>query len=101
MSEDKTAHRHKVMAYWALALVVVVFLLSMPFWATDEKDAKATLEAFGFTPLQVGGFDSFGCGIDLYATKFTARNAAGKTIKGNVCRTPGMTKSTIEIDNAE
>jgi len=93
--------RQKIIAYWALAVAVVCFLLSMPFWATDEKDAKATLEAFGFTPIRVGGFDSFGCGIDLYATKFTATSPAGKTVKGNVCRTPGMTKSSIEIDNAE
>lgn len=75
-------------------------MLSLPYWATDERDTKATLEALSLTPVKIGGYDSFGCGLDLYVTQFIATNAAGKMVHGNVCYTPGVSKSKIEFDNS-
>jgi len=94
----KTPVTKKLLALWGLATLFVIFMLSLPYWATDEEGARRTLEAFNLTPVKVGGYDSFGCGLDLYSTQFTATNAAGKTVRGNVCYTPGASKSSIEID---
>ncbi len=91
----------KLLALWAAISVVIILLLSLPFWATDEADAKATLEALSLNPVHIGGYDSFGCGLDLYATQFVAKTAAGKIVRGDVCYTPGVSKSSVEFDNRQ
>jgi hypothetical protein len=73
-----------------------VFIFSAPFWATDVKEAKLVLIANGYKPITVGGFDPFGCGLDLYATKYTAFNPKGVKVKGNVCKTPRINPPTVE-----
>ena len=89
----------KLLMLWAAISIVILFMLSLPFWATDEADAKATLEALSLTPVKIGGYDSFGCGLDLFATQFIATTPAGKTVRGDVCYTPGISKSSVEFDN--
>lgn len=78
----------------------VAFMVSAPFWATDVEDAKRTLIVNGYKPITVGGFDPFGCGIDIYSTKFTAIGPKGFKVKGNVCKTPHINPSTIDEDTS-
>ncbi|HYD17147.1 MAG TPA: hypothetical protein VEF76_01545 [Patescibacteria group bacterium] len=75
------------------------FLVSAPYWATDEAGAMRVLAAQGYRNIRVGGYDSFGCGFDVYATKFTAVTPQGHAVKGNVCKTPYVSKSRVEMDD--
>jgi len=74
----------------------LIFIVSAPFWATDAKEARLVLIANGYKPITVGGFDPFGCGLDLYATKYTAVNPKGVKVRGNVCKTPRVNPPTVE-----
>ncbi|MDI1227454.1 MAG: hypothetical protein PSY14_07205 [bacterium] len=77
----------------------LVFLISAPHWAVDEAGAMRVLTAQGYTDIKTGGYDTFGCGFDIFATRFTARTAKGYPVRGNVCKTPYVSKSSIEIDD--
>lgn len=90
-------HPLKVPAIIGVA-VFVAFIITAPFWATDAQDAQRTLVLLGYKPLKVGGFDPFGCGFDIYATKFTAISPQGYMVTGNVCKTPYVSHSSVEID---
>jgi hypothetical protein len=53
---------------------------------TDDEGARRSLESQGFTDVQIGGYDAWSCGNDdTTATKFTAKNQAGKRVSGTVC----------------
>lgn len=87
-----------------LVIGVVIFALFMataPYWATDEADAYRTLVILGYKPIKIGGYDPFGCGLDVYATKFTAISPAGLKVSGNVCKTPYVSLSSVEIKTGE
>ncbi|MDF3025372.1 MAG: hypothetical protein K0R10_2733 [Alphaproteobacteria bacterium] len=77
----------------------ILFLITAPQWAVDEAGARRVLEAQGYTDIKTGGYDTFGCGFDVFATRFTARTAKGYPVKGNVCKTPYVSKSSVEIDD--
>jgi hypothetical protein len=52
----------------------------------DPKTARHALDNAGYSDIQVGGYDFFMCGKDDdFATKFTARNPAGRLVSGAVC----------------
>ena len=52
----------------------------------DTKTARRALEDAGYTDITVGGYASWYCGRDDdFATKFTARNPAGRLVSGAVC----------------
>lgn len=78
----------------------LAFLISAPHWAVDEAGARRVLEAQGYTDIKTGGYDTFGCGFDIFATRFTARTPKGYPVRGNVCKTPYVSKSSVEIDDA-
>lgn len=87
-----------------LAIGVVIFVLFMataPFWATDEKGAYRTLIVLGYKPLKVGGYDPFGCGLDIFVTKFTAIAPNGAKVFGNVCQTPYVSRPSVELKSGD
>ncbi|MEB3755108.1 hypothetical protein [Acinetobacter sp. MD2(2019)] len=52
----------------------------------SKNDAAKALQANGFTNIQTHGRAFFSCSEDdTFATKFTAKNSAGKTVTGAVC----------------
>lgn len=66
---------------------------------TNEKGARKALLDSGFYPVEVGGYDWWGCGEnDFYSTKFVAySNDSSRVVKGCVCE--GLFKSkTIRVD---
>ncbi|QRE00163.1 hypothetical protein [Burkholderia phage BCSR5] len=53
---------------------------------TDSSKAKQTLEAAGYTDIQITGYDVFACSKDdTFHTGFTARNPRGQFVEGTVC----------------
>lgn len=63
---------------------------------TNPEDARRTLESAGYSEIETGGYDFFACGKDdTYATKFTAKNPAGRTTSGTVCSGLLFKSSTI------
>jgi hypothetical protein len=84
---------------WLLvALPLLAFTASAPWWATDEAGAQKALEERELKPVTVGGYDSLGCLLDLYSTRFTAEDKDGKPVSGTVCTTPGIARARIEFD---
>ena len=81
-----------------IALALLAFTASAPWWATDVAGAWKVLEERGLKPVTVGGYDSFDCWLDLYATRFTAEDKDGKPVSGTVCTTPGIAGARIEFD---
>jgi hypothetical protein len=75
-------------------LAVTVLLVA----CDDPPTARRALEAQNLEPLQVGGYSWLMCGKgDQFATRFTARNLAGKVVTGAVCS--GWSKgATIRFD---
>lgn len=64
-------------------LIFFALLLSA---CTNESDTRRTLESEGYTDVQVDGYSWFVCSDDdVFATKFTAKNANGKIVYGTVC----------------
>ena len=73
----------------------MILLLSA---CTSEKDANRALNAAGYTEIQVGGYDFWACGEDdFFHTKFTAKNPAGKNMKGTVCSGLFFKNATIRF----
>lgn len=53
---------------------------------TNEDDTRRTLDSMGFTEITTKDYSWFACGDDYtYATRFTAKNPAGKMVSGTVC----------------
>ncbi len=68
------------------AMGLLWLLLALPGCLTDPKRTRSTLEASGFTEVEVLGYDGWACGEDdSYATRFRAKNPQGKTVEGVVC----------------
>lgn len=52
----------------------------------NREDVHRVLEDNGYTEIEVGGFDMFGCSKDdTTATKFKAKGPTGRPVKGVVC----------------
>lgn len=83
---------------WASVLALFLFTASAPFWATDEEGTRKALAERGLKPVAVGRYDSLGCLLDLYATRFAAEDKEGKVVKGVACSTPGISGIRIEFD---
>lgn len=66
----------------ALALAVLLFV----FGCTKPDSAIATLEASGYSDIELEGYAFIGCGRDDdFATGFTARSPSGRRVRGAVC----------------
>lgn len=77
------------------ALSILIALLAVT-GCTNSDDAKRTLESAGYSDIKTGGYDFFACGKDdTVATKFSARNPAGKMTTGTVCSGLLFKSSTI------
>ncbi|TNL52022.1 hypothetical protein [Acinetobacter bereziniae] len=78
--------------------IILIFVLIMMTACSSSNDAQRALEAQGFSSVQTHGPAFFSCAQgDTFATKFTAKNVNGKTVKGTVCS--GWLKgSTIRFD---
>lgn len=70
-----------------LLIFVVVGLIGLTAMTwTNAEDTRRTLQAAGFTNIEVGGHAWFACGgDDEYSTEFTARNSRGEMVSGVVC----------------
>lgn len=86
MSDDNTT---AVILKFALLLVVLIFFVA--FCASndgmqDEQAARRTLQASGFTAVEMTGWKPFTCGKgDTTSTGFKATNPAGQRVEGVVC----------------
>lgn len=78
--------------------VIFLFTGSAPFWATDEAGTRRALEERGLKPVAAGRYDSLGCLLDLYSTRFAAEDMNGKIVKGVACATPGIPGVRLEFD---
>lgn len=53
---------------------------------TNEEETRRTLNAAGYTDIQIGGYAAFACGQDdTYSTRFSAANPRGVIVEGVVC----------------
>lgn len=63
----------------------LLFLLLLT-GCTDNSGARKAIEDAGLTLVEVGGYGWLQCSEDdVFHTKFTAKNANGKTVTGVVC----------------
>lgn len=94
--------RGTLVAAFALAAGIGVGFVINSFatvgWGEDVEGARNALLDQGLTPIEVGGYSPYSCGEDdFYATKFVAKNANGRVVRGTVCA--GYYKgSTIRFD---
>jgi hypothetical protein len=69
-----------------IGLVILLVFALAPTACVDRDDTRTTLDAAGYTDITTGDYAWFECGRDdTYATRFTARNPAGKRVSGTVC----------------
>ena len=87
-----------MLVVWIPVVAIFLFTASAPFWATDEAGTRKELEDRGMRPVAIGRYDSLGCLLDLYATRFAAEDKDGKIVKGVACRTPGIPGIRLEFD---
>jgi hypothetical protein len=67
-------------------LILVLGVLSLTA-CTDKSGAINALQNSGLEPVKVGGHAWFACSEkDKFSTKFIAKRADGKIVKGAVCR---------------
>lgn len=71
-------------------LIIIPVLLVLAACQTgctgDRTEVARVLEEQGYTDIEVGGFDMFGCSKDdNTATKFRAKGPTGRSVKGVVC----------------
>lgn len=53
---------------------------------TNPSGAREALLDAGYTNIEIGGYDAWGCGEDdTFATKFTATGPTGRQVRGVVC----------------
>lgn len=80
-------------------LMILVGLPLVLSACDDTTTARRALENMDFADIQVGGFAPFMCGKgDTFATKFTAKNAHGKTVTGAVCSSWLTKGATVRFD---
>lgn len=66
---------------------------------TDVEGSTRTLKAMNLEPVSVGGYSWFGCSEDdWYKTKFTAKNAQGYPVSGQVCAGMFFKGATIRLN---
>ena len=69
----------------ALAAVLMGLLIAV-CGCEDADRARQTLEDYGFTDINVGGYDAWSCGDDYtFSNSFEATNANRRRVKGTVC----------------
>ena len=78
-------------------IIILAMAVSLSSCFTDNKDAYRVLSDQGYTDIKITGYSCFVCDkSDFYSTGFTAKTAAGKEVKGVVCK--GIFKgSTIRL----
>jgi major membrane immunogen (membrane-anchored lipoprotein) len=66
---------------------LILFLsLMLLIGCTSSDRTTETLEKAGYTDIQTGGYDWFGCSEDDdFKTKFQANNPQGQMVSGTVC----------------
>jgi len=67
-----------------LVVLGILFIALFTKGCTNEHAARKTLEQSGYSDIQVGGYDLFGCGKENTCTKFRAKGPTGKLAKGAV-----------------
>lgn len=81
----------------------IILILSLAFTitsCTDPKQARKTLLDSGLHPIEVGGWDAFGCSeSDFYSTKFKAYSPdSSRVVTGCVCGGIFFKNNTIRFD---
>ncbi len=67
-----------------LALLIVLGIAGTG--CTDDERSKQTLEDYGFTRIEITGYEPWKCGDDYtYSTGFTADNPQNRRVRGVVC----------------
>lgn len=78
----------------ALSIVLAALLAG----CTDGSTARHALDSAGYTDIRTYGYDWFACGQDdFFATRFSAKNPAGKTVSGVVCSGLFFKSATIRF----
>jgi hypothetical protein len=68
-----------------LALAVLIGT-SLAGCTVSEQDARSTLQAQGFTEIELGGNSWFACDDkDTFTRTFKAKSIAGQRVEGAVC----------------
>ncbi len=70
-----------------IVLAVVLMGLMIAVLGCEDADrARATLEDYGFTNINVGGYEPFTCGDDYtFSNEFEATNPQHRRVHGVVC----------------
>lgn len=69
-----------------MRLIVVLFLAVLLSSCTRPNEAERVLSDSGYTNIEIGGYDFFGCGKDdTFATSFKAVSPSGTKVNGVVC----------------
>ncbi len=67
-------------------LLTVLLIALLVGACIDPAGARKVLHSAGYTEIKAEGYSMFVCGQDdFFATKFTAKNPAGKYASGAVC----------------
>ena len=77
--------------------LLIVLMLFGVMGCTSPEHSKKTLNAMGYTEVEITGYKILGCGEqDVFRTGFTAKSPNGITTSGVVCS--GMFKgSTVRF----
>lgn len=67
-------------------LVCVVGIVATNWGYADPVGTQQLLKDDGYTDIQVGGRQFFGCDRNFYRTTFTAKNSRGIKTHGLVCK---------------
>lgn len=74
------------MKHLTLFLLIPILASVAVISCTDGPSARRTLDAYGFTDVQITGYTPFGCGEDdMSHTGFMAKSMAGRSVSGVVC----------------
>lgn len=69
-----------------ITLLCVVAIIIGNVGYADPIGAKKVLEDEGYTDIEVGGRQYFGCDRNFYRTQYTAKNSRGIKVHGLVCK---------------
>ena len=79
-----------------ILIILLILTLLILTGCTSNNDTISTLEKAGYTNINVGEWDAFGCSDDdFYSTRFTATNSLNNTVEGTVCCGLMMKRCTI------
>jgi hypothetical protein len=67
-----------------LLTIAAVIIGNMGY--ADPVGTKKVLEDEGYTDIEVGGRQYFGCDRNFYRTQYTAKNSRGIKVHGLVCK---------------